>query len=334
MLSPLLRLLMVAIAGSHCTAVTVANAEISEIGAPAGSPSVGRWLDEDDFDDCRSSPDDRSWWDDDESISEDADEDELSHSATAGSASIAEQPALDRVGRVKERRPKRHRLRIWKNKTAKTSHDTYSQDHSEASGTVSKYDEEHPMRTDEWQLDVTLSRLYHSQDGDLFPECFSRGIQSNSKRGPLKRRQVFQFATNGYVKILGDASNAANQKTVNAKVGKWKMGHSGVAFDVPIHLLGTNSRKEKHRRLPKFTVLHYHADIHLNKFGERPRMFKGVITRDRHASFLPPNFLRPVIGTFKAEGIGHDTVDTSYKERASTLSRQQVINDALANKRE
>ncbi|EJK59879.1 hypothetical protein THAOC_19847, partial [Thalassiosira oceanica] len=99
MLSPLLRLLMVAIAGSHCTAVTVANAEISEIGAPAGSPSVGRWLDEDDFDDSRSSPDDRSWWDDDESISEDADEDELSHSATAGSASIAEQPALDRVGR-------------------------------------------------------------------------------------------------------------------------------------------------------------------------------------------------------------------------------------------
>lgn len=58
------------------------------------------------------------------------------------------------------------------------------------------------------------------------------------------------------------------------------------------------------------------------------------IILSRHASFLPPNFLRPVIGTFKAEGIGHDTVDTSYKERASTLSRQQVINDALANKRE
>ena len=285
------RMLMVAVAVSHCTVVTAASADIG-----SGSPSVGRWMDEGDFDASRNSLDDRSWWDDDESISEEADEGEGSHSATPGSASMAEQPALDRVGRVKERRPKRHRLRVWKNKTAKSSHGTHSQDHSETSGTASKYDEEHPMRTDEWLLDVTLSRLYHSQDGDLFPECFSKGIRSNSKRGPLKRRQVLQFATNGYVKILGDASNAANRKTVNAKVGKWKMGHSGVAFDVPIHLLGTNSRKGKHRKLPKFTVLHYHADIHLNKFGERPRMFKGVITRDRYV--IPSELVRVMVDAY------------------------------------
>ena len=48
----------------------------------------------------------------------------------------------------------------------------------------------------------------------------------------------------------------------------------------------------------------------------------------RHSSFLPPNFLRPVIGTFSAEGIGHDTADTSYRDRAISLSRQQVINEA------
>jgi hypothetical protein len=53
-----------------------------------------------------------------------------------------------------------------------------------------------------------------------------------------------------------------------------------------------------------------------------------VITRDRHSSFLPSNFLRPVVGTFSAEGIGHDTSDTSYKERAISLSRQQAINEA------
>ena len=40
---------------------------------------------------------------------------------------------------------------------------------------------------------------------------------------------------------------------------------------------------------------------------------------------LPPNFLRPVIGTFSAQGIGNDTADTSYKERGFGLSRQQVI---------
>ncbi len=51
----------------------------------------------------------------------------------------------------------------------------------------------------------------------------------------------------------------------------------------------------------------------------------------RHSSFLPPNLFRPVIGTFSAEGIGHDTADTSYKKRAISLSRQQVINDAKSN---
>lgn len=54
-------------------------------------------------------------------------------------------------------------------------------------------------------------------------------------------------------------------------------------------------------------------------------------SRVRHSSFLPPNLFRPVIGTFSAEGIGHDTADTSYKARAISLSRQQVINDAKTN---
>ena len=47
--------------------------------------------------------------------------------------------------------------------------------------------------------------------------------------------------------------------------------------------------------------------------------------RYRHSSVLPSNFLRPVVGTFSARGIGHDTADTSYKERGFGLSRQQVV---------
>lgn len=56
-----------------------------------------------------------------------------------------------------------------------------------------------------------------------------------------------------------------------------------------------------------------------------------TLPSNRHSSFLPPNLFRPVIGTFSAEGIGHDTSDTSYKARAISLSRQQVINDAKTN---
>lgn len=57
-------------------------------------------------------------------------------------------------------------------------------------------------------------------------------------------------------------------------------------------------------------------------------MFRNV-PRIRHLPFLPPNFMRPVIGTFFAEGIGRDTADTSYRERAISLSRQQAIDDAM-----
>ena len=61
-------------------------------------------------------------------------------------------------------------------------------------------------------------------------------------------------------------------------MGKWRIGHSGVVFDIPIQVVAGTKQNEATNGV---TVLHYHADIHLNKFGERPRMFKGVITRDR-----------------------------------------------------
>eukprot|EP00984_Skeletonema_dohrnii_P018216 scaffold8448_cov120-Skeletonema_dohrnii-CCMP3373.AAC.12 len=154
------------------------------------------------------------------------------------------------------------------------------------------------------------------------------------------------FATNGYVKVSVKDDDDNNNDRVDTtsssviqtlrnkpRVGKWRIGHSGVAFDIPVQMSASRKSRGNDGKVkePKMTVLHYHADIHLNKFGERPRMFRGVITRDRHSSFLPPNLFRPVIGTFSAEGIGHDTADTSYKTRAISLSRQQVINDAKSN---
>ncbi|KAL7533304.1 hypothetical protein ACHAXR_005162, partial [Thalassiosira sp. AJA248-18] len=255
-----------------------------------------------------------------------------------------------------ETRPRKHRLRVWKNRAARKENTSSSHRGDESltassssssptkestpdkSPLTSEYDEEHPMRTDEWQLDVRLSRLFSKEEGDLFPEyCIDRTGQTNNhplnRRGSYRKRQVMQFARNGYVKLLED-EGGSNPTTTGAgkkkkpRVGKWRVAHSGVAFDIPVQINVKRKRGGSNNNISRMTVLHYHADIHLNKFGERPRMFRGVITRDRHSSFLPPNFLRPVIGTFSAEGIGHDTADTSYKERAISLSRQQVINDA------
>jgi len=187
-----------------------------------------------------------------------------------------------------------------------------------------------------------------------------------------RKQQIMQFARNGYVRVIdGDDRNGGSSSSCSSsssssgggisgsssgkrknksRVGKWRLGHSGVAFDIPVSISSRGGGRWKMERgmigasgggncedsnssaasllSKRMTVLHYHADIHLNKFGERPRMFRGVITRDRHSSFLPSNFLRPVVGTFSAEGIGHDTSDTSYKERAISLSRQQAINEA------
>jgi len=298
----------------------------------------------------------QSWWDEDD---------------TDERLSMQEQSAQPSIAATKEEKKKthgkKHRIRIWKNtsttessigddnssksQTDKKSNneDTNTSTESKSSST-SEYDEEHPMRTDEWQLNIQLSRLYSNKYdmNELFPECYSitdrstppkdQNVPDVSKRksssGYYRKRQVMQFARNGYVKILVDNhdtdSKDSSLRTKKPRVGKWRIGHSGVAFDIPVQISPRRKTKgSSSEQQPRLTTLHYHADIHLNKFGERPRMFRGVITRDRYASsFLPPNFLRPVVGTFSAEGIGHDTSDTSYRERAISLSRQQVINEA------
>mmetsp|Transcript_835 Transcript_835/g.1921 ORF Transcript_835/g.1921 Transcript_835/m.1921 type:complete len:588 (-) Transcript_835:1455-3218(-) len=94
-----------------------------------------------------------------------------------------------------------------------------------------------------------------------------------------------------------------------------------------------------HQSAWRTTTLHYRADIHLNKFGDRPRMFKGVVTRDRFSTVggksekpgtkpltflglrVPPRskLFRPIIATFEADGIGVDTVDTTYRDRGFSL---------------
>jgi hypothetical protein len=213
-----------------------------------------------------------SWWDDD-----DSDDDGLMHLSAAGS---------DNVPHAARRK---HRWRLWKNKKirieASSGDDLTKGAVSTSSSTTKSVLEEHPMRTDEWEFDVQLSRLFSKHEADLFPEFSS---PDNKKRGRYRKRQVMQFARNGYVKVFQDehkftsnnmdasfvASPTGDQRKSEVKVGKWRIGHSGVAFDIPV--ISGNGGDDT-----RMTVLHYHADIHLNKFGERPRMFRGVITRDR-----------------------------------------------------
>ena len=254
-------------------------------------PTTGieeRWVAEEEFHGASS------WWDDDgDDDHESADERMLQSASPATYIKEGKNVPVS----------KKHRLRVWKNsKTRKESPPSTLSDDSLAEsptkGTMpdnspltSDYDEEHPMRTDEWQLDVQLSRLFPKEEGEMFPECYidrTDQTKKHSTSGSYRKRQVMQFARNGYVKILdeGSSNTATTGKKQKPKVGKWRIGHSGVAFDIPVQVnvkrkKGSKNDNNDDKLLSRMTVLHYHADIHLNKFGERPRMFKGVITRDR-----------------------------------------------------
>uniref|UniRef100_A0A7S4QWF8 Uncharacterized protein n=1 Tax=Ditylum brightwellii TaxID=49249 RepID=A0A7S4QWF8_9STRA len=235
--------------------------------------------------------------------------------------------------------------------------------------------EEHPMRTDEWEIHVRVTNILpraKKQTEQLLPEtphAAARGDDTLPTKN--KRRQIMKFAPNGYVLLVEENYDnkspdfgAKNDTAASAvrrvtRVGKWKVDHTGVSWDIPA-TLDLSPKEQQQMSIPstyhtahtpitvdinhddndddeeddnapatttttatsvvpkiKKTVLHYHADLHLNKFGERPRMRRGIITRDRfrYLSFLPPHLFRPVIATFSAEGVGKDMIDITYKER-------------------
>jgi hypothetical protein len=224
--------------------------------------------------------------------------------------------------------------------------------------------DEHPMRTDEWLVEVHPRRRPHRS---WFPCSSSTNTVS---RGAVSQR--FQFAPNGHVLLI----EVPNNKQRRTRVGEWYMDYTGIKWDIPIWLEDTN-HTPRQKRSPSSTkakksqtssakdlasqqeelwednvvaaaleavtgdlsestksnsnnnnsnrrtgILHYHADIHLNKFGKQPRMFRGVVTRDRCSD--KPHLFRPVLATFSAQGIGKDTVNVSYENRGFGLSKQQV----------
>ena len=256
---------------------------------------------------------DHAWWDEDE---ESENEEESIHQSEYRSTITKENvPTTE-----KRRRWRRNRKSKQQNEEDQLSpslkqHDRDVQSDKQPS---SQYDEEHPMRTDEWALDIHLSRLFSREEGDeLFPECYTdRDGRSNTKpikKNRYRKRQVMTFATNGYVKVSvnddDDNNNKDNDRIDTAssviqtlrnkpRVGKWRIGHSGVAFDIPAQMSVSRKNRDNNGsckvKEPKMTVLHYHADIHLNKFGERPRMFRGVITRDRYVNFRAIFYLQCV----------------------------------------
>ena len=330
--STLRRLLIAAacvlqIRASHAAAGAAASQSSTSSYQP--TPGVeGKWVAEEEFygasDITNADPDvDHSWWDEEE-------ESEVEENIHQSDVEPSPQDIIP--SEKKRRRWRRKRSGRQQSKEEDPSSPSLKQptnrDTQNNNQPSSQYDEEHPMRTDEWALDIQLSRLFAQEGGELFPECYTdrdvgRG-NNNTKKQPCKKkknwyrkRQVMTFATNGYVKVSvadvdddDDDNNNSNDRIDNTssmiqtlrnnkpRVGKWRIGHSGVAFDIPVQMRASRKTRGDTNKVKelKMTVLHYHADIHLNKFGERPRMFRGVITRDRYVFLTLSVIICCVIG--------------------------------------
>jgi hypothetical protein len=155
--------------------------------------------------------------------------------------------------------------------------------------------EEHPLRTDLFNLHVTWL-----------------GIFPNKNKERLRQSKTMQveFHRNGYCRLC-----TSNNKVIG--IGNWNLKPWGMWFSIPCDDCDYT-----------FTV-----GLHLNPFGKQPKLMQGTIVKSTskkeyydeqdHLFVKKPDnkWFRPVVGTFSGVGIGIDTMDLSYADRGIGLSQ-------------
>jgi hypothetical protein len=120
----------------------------------------------------------------------------------------------------------------------------------------------------------------------------------------------FEFSENGFVRYhrqqqltshvsqKSSSNSTLQEESDDFVVGTWELAPSGVIWNMEL-----DSKSYS-----------FYADLHLNSFGKYPKMFRGLVIRDRQ-NVNQKRFLRPVAATFTGMGDGVDTADFSYKKR-------------------
>ena len=187
--------------------------------------------------------------------------------------------------------------------------------------------DEHPLRTDEWELkfnkDPILQIIRHVDKSIL-----RQNINQKSKQPTIIR-----FHRNGYCKLLRNPycpeqetlsssieKSSSTLANVFPHIGSWHISHGTVYWTIPIWVTIPCDEHGEDENIYKLTTLHYSAELHVNKFGKRPKMFKGIVTRDRFDVKSKLNY-RLVMTSFKGVGVGVDTLDLFYKDRKSGLGQ-------------
>jgi hypothetical protein len=77
----------------------------------------------------------------------------------------------------------------------------------------------------------------------------------------------------------------------------------------------------------------FHANLHLNPFGKKPKLLQGVVVREETSAYPDAEtdqpylrrrripWFRPVVATFEALGTGEDMADFSYQNRGMGLTQ-------------
>ena len=257
------------------------------------------------------------------------------------------------------------KFRWWKKSSTSSNVDNSNKSDGSQQSLNHDVHEEHPMRTDEWLVEVRLSPFLIlpgsiRREASLLPQSFnSNDLETKNIR---QRKQLMKFGKDGFVLLLEEKDDIIGHKKIEetesnvelidgekakvvTSIGKWEMSANGITWTMPaaLPLSMIDKRNDKNQSgvsdgetasyathtAQTNTLLHFHADLHLSKFQNKPRMFKGTITRDRFVTLSEDignsmrgtgKLFRPVIGSFTAVGIGEDTLVLNYKDRGFGLS--------------
>mmetsp|Transcript_18234 Transcript_18234/g.23635 ORF Transcript_18234/g.23635 Transcript_18234/m.23635 type:complete len:246 (+) Transcript_18234:134-871(+) len=183
---------------------------------------------------------------------------------------------------------------------------------------------EHTLRTKKWIVRVRPYRLFRRS------KEYIQYLEFDDKRKRVEWHGIDDQLNSTSVDRIDEENVDGEHQTrsIRRRIGTWKLEHGHVIWHLPWRVLDVENNDADFLSLHDDTILHYRAIIHLQKFSHQPRMFKGTISRDRSNRM---NWLRPVVGTFVARGVGEDTLDLDYSHRAQAnqlvmrkIERQQI----------
>ena len=162
--------------------------------------------------------------------------------------------------------------------------------------------EEHPLRTDTFEVYLKPPWFEYILPKSLF----WKGV----KKKRMKQRVLFH--KDGFVKLLHSEHGLNSTKSI----GIWRLDTNGLLwFTFPYSTCNGNEDGDGSKVI-KTCTLQYSTAMHLNPFGDYPKLIRGIVTRDLH--FVTKRrivCIRPIIATFYAKGIGDDTMDRTYNKR-------------------